>query len=108
MTPYAVLLAHPEINDDAAVRRRFHALVVAEGVHPDSSGVEGVASQRWFELNAAYKAVKSRAARDTWLRRQLLLSRLCPGCAGLGVLLHRGVAAVCPECKGEGRTAKGL
>jgi DnaJ-class molecular chaperone len=103
VTPYAVLLVHPD-SIDAEVRKQFHALIKHH--HPDSSGVEGTAQPEWFRLNAAYSLIKTAKDRDLWLHRQLLLSRTCPGCAGLGVLYVRRVVAVCTACAGEGRNAK--
>lgn len=103
VTPYARLLVDPHVAEDADVRRRFHAL--AKDRHPDVQG-RTWGDAEWFEVVQAYNALRTQAQRDIWLRRQMTLSRLCPGCAGMGVRPGRGPVAVCPACAGEGRSEK--
>ena len=104
MTPYALLLVRPT-DTDLAVRQRFHALVAAE--HPDRNN--GVPGTMWYQLKAAYEAVKTAPLRAEWVRLRGQLAGTCVACRGYGVTWRRvGQAArqgavVCAACEGEGR-----
>ncbi len=102
-TPYAVLLLDPRLDDDATVRRLYHAF--ARQSHPDITGVQAV--DAWYAATQAYTALKTQAARAAWRKAQRMLSRLCPVCDGYGVtppMRRRGQPpAICDKCKGVGR-----
>jgi hypothetical protein len=104
VTPYAVLLVRP-VDDDAVIRRRYHAL--ATGLHPDRQGGGGIPSEGWQAVKEAYEAVKTEVLRAEWARSRAALAGLCTGCGGLGVTWRRtgkdrGVR-LCTACEGAGR-----
>jgi DnaJ-class molecular chaperone len=99
MTPFASLLVLPT-DDDDRIRCAYHALSRLH--HPDRAG--GAPGPRWYEIAAAYAAVKTVAARARWAWEMELAAGSCPACAGYGVQGSRITKVrLCPACGGEGK-----
>lgn len=100
MTPYAVLLVKPNDTDEL-IRKSYH--VLAEQHHPDAN--HGEPGSRWYEVSAAYNAIKTPALREAQERGMVLLANFCLPCKGSGVQgtrMFRGKITVCSICKGAG------
>ena len=101
-----MLLAKPT-DDDAVIRKLFHALVQSEDAgHPDRLGAGGEPGPRWYEVSQAYAQIKTEGLRQAWERRNAVLARLCKDCNGWGVVGTRflgGKVSVCVKCGGAGR-----
>lgn len=99
MTPFATLLVKPT-DDDDVIRKAYHA--IARRTHPDTNEP----STEWYTATAAYTAIKTAKARETWAKRQELLAGECDGCKGFGVKgtrMFKGKIRLCDICRGEGR-----
>lgn len=100
MTPYAVLLVKPSDSYDV-IRKAYHD--IAKKTHPDRDPTEGAA---WETATAAYTAIKTQDARETWERMMSNLANPCDECACSGVKgtrMFKGKIRVCENCKGMGR-----
>jgi hypothetical protein len=101
VTPYAVLLVKPTDTDEV-VRKAYHE--TARRDHPDANG--GRPGPMWHTATAAYAAIKTAAARESWAKRQSALSgrcELCDGCGVRGTRMFGGRIRACDGCGGAGR-----
>ncbi len=103
-TPYAALMVRPADSDET-IRAQFHAL--SKEQHPDRAGADGVPGKEWYDIVAAYTAIKTLAAREALARRMAALSGFCTACTGSGVRGSRFAGSRlrhCDACHGAGRT----
>ena len=106
MTPYATLMVRPA-DDDATIRRAFHAL--SKRHHPDKTPSQP-APKEWYAAVAAYSVIKSADGRAKHDRYMQGLSGVCAACRGSGVRGTRsagGKLRLCDTCFGEGRVIPG-
>lgn len=112
-TPYAILMVRPA-DDDAAIRRAFHA--ISKSCHPDklpttlTEEERAAAQSRWFRAAAAYSCVKTPELRDKQVKYMRGLAGCCKACSGSGVRGTRaagGQLRLCAACAGEGRVKGG-
>ena len=99
LTPYAIMLVR-SLDSDKTIRDRFY--VLSRQQHPDRGGANGQPGPLWYELTAAYAAIRTQGVRDAWERQQAMLAGRCAACKGTGVQGRKTIAQ-CATCGGKGR-----